>query len=258
MAEKQQTRDLKRKRLFGITFVDETEQGLVEYLIGNSGNRYNIVTFSLPLAGPFESDPGFRKVVMDANVVLPDGKTVVWASRLFKGKRINERLTGPGIFMELLKSASQNSLRVFFLGSTEKVLDLIRKRISAEFPGVILSGMISPPFGEWSAAENERICSEISSSRPDILFVGLTAPRQEIWLNDNRDKIPVRIAAAVGAAFDFFAGTSKRAPRWMQQAGLEWLHRTSREPFRMGRRYLRGIFPFAKLILKEMFNKKTG
>jgi len=139
--------------------------------------------------------------------------------------------------------------RVFFFGSSEKVLNLIAHKMAHEFPRLQLSGALSPPFRSWTAEENASMIAAINAANPDVLWVGMTAPNQEKWVHENRDKLTVPVIGSIGAVFDFFAGTYPRAPNWMCLIGIEWVYRLIKEPRRMWRRNFISSPRFVALVL---------
>jgi len=173
----------------------------------------------------------FSCALKDADWLIPDGVGVVWASRLLGGK-MKERVTGSDVFAGLNKRMNEaGSMRVFFLGATENTLELIKQRMALDYPKVKIAGVYSPPFKDvYSQAEISAMVKAVNSAAPDVLWVGLTAPKQEKFVFENRARLNVNFVAAIGAVFDFFSGTVKRAPVWMQKIGLEWLHRLISSP----------------------------
>ena len=235
----------------GVTPLDysEIENLLIEWLNGD-GCR-TVMTMSFPMVGEYVRRLDYRHAIDESQVVLPDGMAVVWLSRLFAGASIRERLSGPDFFLRFSRTAAEMGLRYCLLGSTPEVLDRMKRRLGEEFPGIVVSGAISPPFGEWNEKVDADLVKQVNESRAHVLWIGITAPRQEIWLDRQRSRLHPPIAAAIGAGFDFFAGTRKRAPLWMQRAGLEWLHRSVREPFRIFPRYIRNLPAVIRLILRR-------
>jgi N-acetylglucosaminyldiphosphoundecaprenol N-acetyl-beta-D-mannosaminyltransferase len=140
---------------------------------------------------------------------------------------------------------------VFYFGSSDHVLALIRERMQRDFPHVEVCGTLSPPFGTWSSEENCVMVEKINAARPDVLWVGMTAPRQEKWVRANRRQLTAPVIGSIGAVFDFFAGTLPRAPGWMCRVGLEWLYRLIREPRRMWRRNFVSTPVFIWLVLRR-------
>lgn len=181
-------------------------------------------------------DPVYRDALNSADWLIPDGTGIAWASRVFGG-RIRSRVTGSDLFLALMSTLDEKGgYRVFFLGSTEETLQRIEQRVARDYPGISVSSF-SPPFKpEYEARELDAMIERINSAAPDVLWVGLTAPKQEKLLNAIIDRIDVGFAAAIGAVFDFYAGTVKRSHPVFQRMGLEWLPRLLREPRRLWRR----------------------
>ncbi|MBI4367659.1 MAG: WecB/TagA/CpsF family glycosyltransferase [Deltaproteobacteria bacterium] len=198
-------------------------------------------------------DPAFAAAVRASHLVLCDSAPLQWFSRL-RGRALPARLAGPDVCAVLCELAAEEGWRCFFLGATPEVLKRMTDRIRARYPGIAVAGTFAPPMrAVFSAEENAAMIAAINAARPDILWVGLTAPKQELWLHHHLPQLHCTIAAAVGAAFDFFAGTKHRAPRWLQRAGLEWFFRLCQEPRRLARRYLVNNARFCRLALREMF-----
>lgn len=183
-------------------------------------------------------DPSFDLALKGANWLIPDGVGVILAAR-WLGLPIRRRVSGPDVFLALMERLSESKGSVFLLGSSEATLAKIREKIGLQYPGVIVAGTYSPPFkDEFSVDENLMMLSAVNLAQPDVLWVGMTAPKQEKWLAEHRDNLIVGAAGAVGAAFDFFAGTVKRPPRLVRAWGLEWLLRLVQQPRRLWRRML--------------------
>lgn len=179
----------------------------------------------------------FHEAIRQADLVVPDGIGILLASRIHGGN-IRERVTGSDIFWGLSKSLNlARGYRVFFLGSTETNLASIRERMRADFPNITVAGVYSPPFkSEFSADDNERMVSAVNDAQPDVLWVGMTAPKQEKWIFQNRHELQAKVIGAIGAVFDFYTGNVKRPHPLFQRAGLEWLPRLIQEPCRLWRR----------------------
>ncbi len=201
------------------------------------------------------SDPVFSQALSDADILLPDGIGIVIAAKLL-GLEIHERVAGSEFFSELSNQANQRSgLKYFFLGSTDRVLGKIVDRLSKEYPQLEVCGVYSPPFkDELSDEDDENIIRIINESRPDVLWVGMTAPKQEKWIYKNRDRINAPLIGAIGAVFDFYAGTTKRPPEWVCKLGFEWLLRLLREPKRLFRRNFLSTPLFLLMILRKMIS----
>ena len=198
-----------------------------------------------------QSDKNFLDALNDAEFVVADGTGISLISRISSSQSV-PRITGHDYFYQLLDTLNKNgSGKVFFFGSTEPVLELIKKNLSATFPNITIVGTLSPPFREWSEEENNQMIDTINAADADILWVGMTAPKQEKWVYNNRGKLSSPIIGSVGAVFDFIAGTHPRAPGWMSKFGLEWLYRLIREPKRM---WKRNFVSTPKFILYLLFN----
>ena len=180
-------------------------------------------------------DEKYREVQNEAIMALPDGGPLSSYSRS-TGKSDARRVTGPDLMKELLKRSGEHGWSHFFYGSSEKTLSMLKEKIEKDYPGAKIAGMISPPYREISPEEDEEFVSKINESKPDFVWVGLGAPKQEIWMNAHKGRINA-IMFGVGAAFDYESGNLKRAPKWMQKCNLEWLYRLMQEPRRLFKRY---------------------
>lgn len=177
----------------------------------------------------------YRKVQNEAVMALPDGGPLSSYSRA-EGKTEARRVTGPDLMKEMLIQSRENGWRHFFYGSTPKTLDMLKEKIEKDYDGAIIAGMISPPYRELTIEEDLQYIEEINKSKPDFIWVGLGAPKQEIWMAAHQDKVN-GLMIGVGAAFDYESGNLKRAPKWMQKCNLEWLYRFMQEPRRLFKRY---------------------
>jgi N-acetylglucosaminyldiphosphoundecaprenol N-acetyl-beta-D-mannosaminyltransferase len=182
-------------------------------------------------------DEAFAAALRDADLSVPDGVGILIASRILGGK-ITRRVTGSDIFWGLHRLLNERGgFSVFFLGSTSETLAEIVDRMNRDYPGIRVAGVYSPPFrAEFSAGESAAMVNAINSARPDVLWVGMTAPKQEKWVWQHRAQLNVRFIGAVGAVFDFFIGRVKRSHPIFQRMGLEWLPRLLQEPRRLWRR----------------------
>ena len=201
-------------------------------------------------------DPEFAAALKCADLATPDGFGVILASRILGGE-IHERITGMDIFLGVSDVLNaQGGYRYFFLGSTHDTLQKIADRLERDYPHLRLAGMYSPPFKSvFSNEDNYLMIEAINQARPDVLWVGMTAPKQEVWINQNKDKLNVSVIGAVGAAFDFYAGTVRRSPQWFQQHGLEWLPRLLQQPRRLWRRTFVGAPLFLLRVLRQRLTR---
>ena len=173
---------------------------------------------------------------MESDILLPDGIGIVAALKFLTGKKV-KKITGSDIHQFLLNKIKQNGGRCFYLGSSEETLAKIQRRLSMDFPTVKVA-FYSPPYKkQFNEAENRRILEAVNSFKPDVLFIGMTAPKQEKWAYANKEQLDARVICSIGAVFDFYAGTIKRPDKIWINLGLEWLGRLMKEPERMWKRY---------------------
>ncbi len=198
-----------------------------------------------------DRDPVFKQALREADAVVADGVGVQIAANLC-GRSLGPRITGIDYFRALMAALNhRGGARVAYFGSRESVLELLVARGGAAFPQVSVTRAISPPFGDWSPETNQRFIDEINESKPDVLWVGMTAPKQEKWVRDNRHKLDCGVVGSIGAVFDYFAGTVRRAPEWVCDMGLEWAYRLSREPKRLWHRTFVSAPQFLGLAMSE-------
>jgi N-acetylglucosaminyldiphosphoundecaprenol N-acetyl-beta-D-mannosaminyltransferase len=205
-------------------------------------NVHSVVTAS--------QDPVFNEVLAQSDLALPDGAPVAWALRR-EGFAQQQRINGPDLTWRYLAVAEKIGQSVFFYGSTPETLSKLEARIKKAFPKLRIAGMVSPPYRELSAEEDQAYIDQINRSGANVLFVGLGCPKQEAWMAAHRGRIQA-VMLGVGAAFDYHAGTIKRAPLWMQKASLEWLYRLLSEPRRLAKRYASTNSVFAYRTIKAM------
>lgn len=182
-------------------------------------------------------DPALRKIFREAGMVVPDGMPLVWLGRL-RGHPLRRRVYGPELMLEFCAATRGAGFRHFFYGGAPGVAEDLAARLGAAHPGLIVAGTHTPPFRALSAEEAACVRAKINASRADIVWVGLSTPKQERWMADNRAGLEAPVLAGVGAAFDFHTGRVPQAPAWMRENGLEWFYRLCREPRRLWRRYL--------------------
>ena len=196
-------------------------------------------------------DEAYLKVQNGAVMVLPDGGPLSAYSRRHDFEEAR-RVTGPDLMLRLLEISPAKGYRHFFYGSTEETLERMRKRLTVDYPGLQVCGMISPPFRALSAEEDAAIVEQINEAKPDFVWVGLGAPKQEIWMNQHQGRV-AGLMIGVGAGFDYYAGNIKRAPMWMQKCSLEWLYRLMQDPKRLFTRY---FYTNTKFIWNTIFRGK--
>jgi N-acetylglucosaminyldiphosphoundecaprenol N-acetyl-beta-D-mannosaminyltransferase len=215
-----------------------------------------VVTPNVDHVVKLQSDAAFRAVYAAADLVVCDGWPVVAALRAL-GHPVPGRVTGSDLVPALFDaSAARGGLSVFLLGAAEGVAEQAARTIVQRWPHVRVAGWYSPPMGFTPAHPATPAAVEaIARARPDLLLVGLGAPRQELWAHALSARLPVHAALCIGATIDFLAGTKARAPRWMQRARLEWLHRALTEPRRLALRYLHDAWVFPRLVLREWWRR---
>lgn len=201
-------------------------------------------------------DADFRRVVDQADMSTPDGAPVAWALRRagFTGQ---DRINGPDLMWKYLAEAERLGQVVFFYGGTEATLEKLRQALARAFPALKLGGMVSPPFRPLTPQEDQAYVDQINAAGTAVLFVGIGCPKQEKWMASHRGRVNA-VMVGVGAAFDYHAGTIKRAPLWMQRSGLEWFYRLMSEPRRLWKRYLVTNSIFVMRMLPEMFSGRAA
>ncbi len=193
-----------------------------------------------------------ERAALDASWMnFPDGAPVAWRQRRAGAARA-ERVGGPDVMAMVIDRGRERGVRHFLLGSTEPVLAALHDRLGRMYPGAEVCGTLSPPFRALTADDEAAIEAAVAAARPHIVWVGLGAPKQDLWCHDHAPRMAPALCVGVGAAFDFLAGTKQRAPRWMQRAGLEWLHRMASEPAKLGPRYLKANTSFIGMSLAEL------
>ena len=202
-----------------------------------SGRRHQIVTANLDFITIALREPAFKELINSADLVVPDGMPVVWASR-FLGNPLTERVTGVELVYHCSEMAAQKNYSVFLLGGEPGVAVEASKVLCETYEGLKIAGTYSPSFGVWSQQEEEEMVQIIKESAPEFLFVGLGCPKQDYWIQRHKQELGVPVSIGTGCTFDLLAGHSKRAPYWMQNSGLEWLFRLGQEPGRLWKRYL--------------------
>ena len=182
------------------------------------------------------SDHRLANAIEGADLATPDGMPIAWSLRR-AGFRDQKRISGPDLMLKVCEYAAREGISVFLFGSLDSTLAALKKRLLALFDGLQIVGTHAPPFREPTDAESRDVVASINQSGAGIVFVGLGCPKQELWMARHRGQVDA-VMLGVGAAFDYHAGTLQRAPRWMRQAGLEWLFRLAAEPGRLWHRYL--------------------
>ena len=184
-----------------------------------------------------QRDRELQRIHERAGMVTPDGMPLVWLAHL-DGRRGVERVYGPDLLLACCQRSLATGARHYFYGGAPGIAERLASRLAARFPGLQVAGTYTPPFGAVTDAEEARIVDDINHARPDIVWVGLSTPKQERWMAAHVGRLHAPVLVGVGAAFDFHAGVKRQAPRWMQRSGLEWSFRLATEPRRLWKRYL--------------------
>lgn len=204
-----------------------------------------------------QTNSEFRNIYKQAALVLVDSAWVMLAGEFLKTP-FKEKLSGSDIMPELCRHSAQKGYKLFLLGGREGAAAKAKEMLEIQHPSINIVGAYCPPFGfEKEEAENKKIVEMIKASKPDILFVGLGAPKQENWIYKYHKEINVPVSCGIGVTIEFMAGRVKRAPVWMQKVGLEWFWRLLMEPGKLWKRYLIEDLPFFWLLLKQKFGKNS-
>jgi N-acetylglucosaminyldiphosphoundecaprenol N-acetyl-beta-D-mannosaminyltransferase len=202
-----------------------------------------------------QTDETFRRILNGAFLCTPDGMPMVWLGKIHGHREMN-RVYGPDLMLDACAWSETNSCRHFFYGGADGVAELLAKNLKTKFPKLEIAGTFTPPFRALNADEVKKLSAQVRAARPDILWVGLSTPRQEKFMAEFLPKLDVTLMIGVGAAFDFHAGRVRQAPRWMQRSGLEWFYRLCQEPRRLAKRYLTNNPRFALKIAGQLSGLK--
>ena len=196
-----------------------------------------------------DKDPLFRKALVESDYLLPDGIAVVWAARFLRGEKIN-KIAGADLHRMVLETLNRKGGKCFYLGAQPETLAKIRAKLAMEYPQIKVE-TYSPPYkAQFSSEDNQQMYHAINAFEPDVLFIGMTAPKQEKWVEENKSFLNAKIICSIGAVFDFYSGNKKRPPLWMRNLGLEWFGRLLMEPKRLWKRYLVWTPRFIGLVYK--------
>jgi len=229
--------------------------GFIEHSLGNGAKTYICITGAHGII-ECRTDAALRDIHNNAGLVPPDGMPVVWYLRRV-GAPHTARVYGPDLLLTVADRLRAIDARHYFYGGAPGIADTLAKNLEERFPGMTTAGTYCPPFRDLSDEEIDDICAGINASGAQIVWVGLSTPKQETWMSRVRDKLDAPVLVAVGAAFDFHAGVKRQAPRWMQRNGLEWLFRAVTEPRRLGPRYLKIVPLFATLAIGEIIRRRV-
>jgi N-acetylglucosaminyldiphosphoundecaprenol N-acetyl-beta-D-mannosaminyltransferase len=228
----------------------EDTLGRIEEFIG-SGRPHQHVVVNVDKLVKASRDPELRRIINDCALINADGMPVVWASRLL-GRPLKERVAGIDLFEALMRRAGERGWRVFLLGAREEVVRAVCDTYQRRYPQLVIAGYRN---GYWNQEEEAAVVEQIQSSRAELLFVAISSPKKEQFLGRYQAAMRIPFAMGVGGTFDVAIGKVRRAPRWMQRAGLEWFFRFLQEPRRMFRRYFIDDLAFVWLLIKEALRR---
>lgn len=247
-----------KKNLFSVNYSILDYESASEILIQNALLQKSYGLSALAVHGLVESiwNQDLNAQVNKIDMVVPDGQPVRWALNFFHNVKLKDRVYGPTLTLHVLKKASALNLKVYLYGSTSDTINKLVAFINKNYPGVKVCGIHADRFRDATPEEDQEDIEKINNSGAHIVLVGRGCPRQEMWVADHLGKVNA-VMMAVGAAFDFHAGKVKQAPVWMQNNGLEWLYRLTREPKRLWRRYLYTNLFFIYLFAVHFFKTAT-
>lgn len=221
----------------------------------NSGCHYVAVT-GMHGVTEAQHDSEFRHILKSADLVVPDGMPLVWVGRI-RGHPLRRRVYGPELMLTFFEATVKKGHRHYFYGGAPGVAERLAECLQNRFPGTTIVGTFAPPFRPLKPEEDSRIVEMINRATPDVVWVGLSTPKQERWMYEHRDRLKVPVLIGVGAAFDINAGIKKQAPVWMREHGFEWLFRLVQEPRRLWRRYLVYGSQFLFSVVLELLKRIT-
>lgn len=245
-----------RVRIDGLFFddvtMDEATARIVELAKMRDRPRY-VCTGNLDHLAIAEEDAEFKRAYANADFVVADGAPVVWLSKI-AGSPLKERVAGSDLFWTLGRASAENGITLFFLGGVPGAADKAKAVLEARYPGARIVGTYCPPFETFATNEEQaRIADEVKRASPDVLLVAFGAPKQEKWIAANKDRLGVPVSIGVGGSFEMASGTLKRAPLWVQQAGLEWAFRFGQQPRRLFHRYfVRDLPHLGKAVVRTL------
>ncbi|HEX2847746.1 MAG TPA: WecB/TagA/CpsF family glycosyltransferase [Chitinophagaceae bacterium] len=201
-------------------------------------------------------NPSFQKIINEAYLSIPDGKPLEVVGKL-KGNKDISRLFGPTVMEKFIDWGRNDGIRHFFLGSSEATLAKLKEAIDSKYPNAIIAGMISPPYKPLDQWDHDGLIQTINAAKPDFIWIGLGAPKQEKWMFEHYEKLEQGMLFGIGAGFDYLAGNTSHAPTWMKRSSLEWLYRLIQEPRRLWKRYFKTIPPFIFYASLELMGIKV-
>jgi N-acetylglucosaminyldiphosphoundecaprenol N-acetyl-beta-D-mannosaminyltransferase len=231
--------DRKSIAVLGVPFDNVTMDEAVELIEEKikDGGFHQVATANVDFLIHAMQDKELQAILCSCDLVVPDGMPIVWAARLM-GSGLKERVSGVDLVPRLAQLSSQRGYGIYLLGASEQSSLRAAESLKRRFPGMRIAGRHSPPISSLEEMDHEDILARIERAKPDILLVAMGNPKQEKWLAMHRERLRVPLCMGVGGTLDFLSGARSRAPKWMQDSGLEWLHRACQDPGRLARRYL--------------------
>ncbi len=202
-------------------------------------------------------DAQAMRALHSADLVTPDGMPLVWLGRLWGSSEVS-RVYGPDLFRAMAAEGAKRGHRHYLYGGAPETVERLAAVLAEQYPGLVIAGGVSPPFRPLTPEEDAEHIRAINAAAPDVLWVGLGSPKQDIWMAAHRAALDVPVMVGVGAAFDFLSGDKRQAPRWVQRAGLEWLYRLLQEPRRLARRYLLYNPLFVLMVAAQWIGRAWG
>lgn len=230
--------------------LDETLSRINQMVKTNKPHQHVVVNVDKLIK--LRRDPALKEVIITCDIINADGIPLVWASKIL-GVPLKERVAGIDLMQSLLKEGVKKRYSFYFLGAREEVVRKTVEIVKNRYPGIQIAGFRN---GYWATAEEEKVGDAIKKAHPDVLFVAISSPKKEIFLKKYLNLMQIPLAIGVGGSFDIIAGITKRAPVWMQKAGLEWLFRLIQEPKRLWKRYLFSNTIFIFLVVKELVKER--
>jgi N-acetylglucosaminyldiphosphoundecaprenol N-acetyl-beta-D-mannosaminyltransferase len=223
----------------------------------SDGACHYVVTPNVDFLVKVQRDDGLRRILVNADLVLCDGKPIVWASR-WLGEPLPSRVAGSDLIPPVLRLAAERGWRIFLLGGAPGVASEAARRIAVTHPSLPEVSHYSPPYAPLEKMDNAEIARRVREARPHIVLVCFGCPKQEKWMSEHCSSIGVPVMIGAGATVDFLAGKMARAPLWMQRSGMEWLFRLAQEPRRLARRYADDLFHFFPAILLQRWRQRPS
>lgn len=247
-----------KKNVIGVLIDAVDYEGALRRIITAGKERRSLTASALAVHGVMTGylDETHRARLNCLDLVVPDGQPVRWALNLLHNTKLPDRVYGPNLMLKTCAAAEHEGLGIYLYGSTTSVLEQLTQALQRKFPNLRISGAEPSKFRHLTPPEKAEVVARIHDSGANITFVGLGCPRQEVWAYEYRDLLPMPVIA-VGAAFDFHAGTTQQAPGWMQDRGLEWVFRLKTEPRRLWKRYLQLNPWYAGLVAAQLLKLRV-